>query len=207
MTENNELRQAPFEHFKNIFVFLFKKQYKDSFNELLAFLKDIYSMLKEFYLKHLKGQYVVIKGRQVPRTAIAILCLVLLYLISPMSCLFNGSPDMSAGQVSSKAAESIDYYKDNIKITNMHKCGMAACGELEYDGEDEIEIVRIIVGFYTKNHEKIHDSYVDAPQLASGTRVEFTVPAEEKFAYYKLVDVQINPADLPDEEDTEDEED
>ena len=201
MTENNETQQTIFDHFKNIFVFLFKKQYNESFKELVAFLKEVCIKLKELYIKYLKGQYVEIKGRRVPRTAIAILCVVLLYLISPMSCLFNGEP---AEQVSTKTADTIAYNKDNIKIVNLHKCHMAACGELEYDGDDEIDNVRIIVGFFAKNHEKIHDSYVDAQQLAPNTRLEFTVPAEEKFAYYKLVDVQINPEDLPEEDDDED---
>ena len=92
MTENTENQPTIFEHFKNIFTFLFKKQYKDSFNELIAFIKAVCVKLKELYVKYLKGQYVEIKGKRIPRTAIAILCVVLLYLISPMSCLFNGEP-------------------------------------------------------------------------------------------------------------------
>ena len=201
MTESKEIQKPAFEHFKNIFKMLSQKQYKESLNELVAFLKAVCASLKEFYVKYLKGQHVVVKGKRIPRTAIAILCVLILYLISPMSCLFSGEPAEEEGET-----DIVFYDKNNIKISNLKKCDIAACGELEYTGKEEIDVVRIIISFFTKSGEKIHDSYVDAPKLEPDTRVEFSVPAEKKFGYFKVSDVQINPTEEPDEYEEEEEE-
>ena len=176
---------------------LFKKQFKASLNELLAFIKAVYSLIKRLYDHHLKGQYVVIKGRQIPRTVLAVLCVFFLYLISPMSFLFNSSvrEDSEIANTDSNA-----YEKDGLKVYELRKCDMAACGILEYRGEQDIEKLRITLIFYNPAGQPVYEGNAETFQLVPNSRMEFSIPCTEDFGYFKLKGVYINP---PDETPTE----
>ena len=201
MSEINDNIETPtnaFEHFKNIFKMLRLKQYKDSIREVWAFIKAVFILLKRLYVKYLKGQYVVVKGKRIPRTALAILCVFLLYLISPMSCVFDTSSEAEETEVAQ--ADPNTYNKDGLKVYEMRKCDIAACGILEYRGQQDIEKLRISVTFFNPAGQPIYEGSAEALQLAPNSRMEFTIPCDEDFGYFKLKDVEINPTDEPQED-------
>ncbi|MBQ9271689.1 MAG: hypothetical protein IJ218_05450 [Alphaproteobacteria bacterium] len=190
LNENTENITSALEHFKNIFKMLFKKQYSASFRSLSEFLKALFLKLKMLYLIHLKGQYVEIKGKRIPKTLLAVLAVIFLYLISPMSFLFSNNT-----QIDTQKTENNVYNKDGIRIHSMRKCDFAACGVLEYRGTQDLEKVRITVTFYNQAGQPTYEGNAETLQLAPNSRMEFTIPCDEDFGYFKLKEVYINPTD------------
>lgn len=203
MTENTENQPTIFEHFKNIFSLLFKKQYKDSFNELIAFIKAVCVKLKALYDEHLKGQYVEFNGKRIPRTVIAILCVVLLYLISPMSCLFNGEPQP---QKNAPTAEVVNYDQNGVKIS-MEQCGKKViCGDFKFGDNEDIEKLRIVLTLFSKNGDELDriqfnldEENIGAPLSAGSKFEDIEFPVDKSFGYFRISDVQINPKEDDDE--------
>ncbi len=190
MNENMEHSTAALEHFKNAFKLLIKKQYSASFHALLDFLKSLFLKLKMLYLTRLKGQYIEIKGKRISKTLLVILAVIFLYLISPMSFLFSNNT-----QIDTQKTENNVYNKDGIKIHSMHKCDFAACGILEYRGTQDLEKVRITVTFYNQTGQPTYEGNAETLQLAPNSRMEFTIPCDEDFGYFKLKEVYINSTD------------
>lgn len=199
MTENTETQPTIFEHFKNIFTFLFKKQYQDSFNEFLAFARAIYEKSKDIYVKYIKGQYIVIQGKRVPRVAIVILCVSLLYLISPMSCLFSGTPQPKKSV--EELSDVVVYQQNGLKLS-MKKCGKKMiCGDLQYDGEQEIDVIRVNIRLFSKKGTELapmsfdlNEENLGSPMVQNSNFEKIEFPVEQYFGFFKI-DVQIDPED------------
>ena len=198
MSEVNENTTNAFQHFKNIFKMLFKKQFKDSLKELWLFIKDVCIWLKKLYDKYLKGQYITVKGKRIPRTVVAILAVFVLYLISPMSCIFSSDP---LPEPAPATETQITYDKDGLKVYDMRKCDQAVCGIMEYRGEQDIERLNIIVTFYDPTGHIVAKNGKEWLQLTPNSGNEFTIPSKDEFGYFKSK-VLINATDEELEEQT-----
>lgn len=183
-----EISKKIFTRTKSVVSYVLKQTWK--------FLQKSYTFMKNAYIKYLKGQYIEIKGKRIPRTAIAILCVILLYLIIPFSC--SSDSDKSSPNTDSETAQV--YEKGGIKVYNIRKCDNAACGVLEYRGEEDIEKIRLTVGFFDQTGQEIYEGYAETQQLAPNVRINFTIPSKIEFAYSKLKNVELNPEDLPQNE-------
>jgi hypothetical protein len=62
-----------------------------------------------------------------------------------------------------------------------------------------------LIGFFDPIGQEIYEGIAEARQIAPNTRSEFSIPAEDDFAYFKLKSVKVNPEeDIEDEEKNED---
>lgn len=183
-----EVVQKIFARSKSVISYILHKSWK--------ILKRLYTLLKDAYIKYLKGQYFVVRGKRIPRTIAAVLCLLILYFIIPFSCSLNH--DDSDNGTANEVAQV--YEKDGIKVYDVRKCDNAVCGILEYRGEEDIEKIRITVGFFDQTGQEIYEGYAETQQLAPNVRINFSIPSEEEFAYPKLKNVEINPENLPQNE-------
>ena len=149
--------------------------------------REFYNIFKSFYLNHLKGKYLNVKGYKIPFTAIAILILIGAYYAAP-SGFFGKNSASDKAQI-----ESGMYDKDGLRVYDLKKCNMAACGLVENGSENSFERIRIKVVFYTHTGQAIAVGIADTLEMAPRTRVQFQIPCSDEFAYFKLDDVQINP--------------
>ena len=155
--------------------------------------REFYNIFRSFYLNRLKGKYVNVRGRKIPLTAILVVVLIGAYYVMP-SNIFGGNGASHKAQI-----ESNTYDKDGLRVYDLKKCNMGACGLVENGSENSFERIRVKIIFYTHTGQPIAVGIADALEMAPRTRVQFQIPCSDEFAYFKLDDVLINP-DIDEEE-------
>ncbi len=184
---NIEAAENIWECCKNILACLRRK-------EFLASLGGVYHLLKLLYAKYLKGKYVNIKDRQVPLTAIILIAFLGLY------CFMPTSNQRVTSVTESAPIENNTYNKDGIRVYDLKKCNMAACGLIENGTEETQKLIRVKLVFFSPSGEAVAKGVADAVNLAARTREKFEITCPDDFAYFKLDMVQINP-NIDDEDD------
>lgn len=186
-TQTNETTQSTWEHCKNFCSLLKQKKF-------WAALREFFNIFKSFYLNHLKGKYLNIGGHKIPMTAILLVVLIGIYYAIHAS--------FGANSASGKSYIADNTYdKDGLKVYDLKNCSnnMAACGLVENGSEKNYERIRVKLVFYDRPGKPIAVGIADALEMAPRTRVQFQIPCEDEFAYFKLDDVLINP-DIDEEE-------
>ena len=180
MSNNIEPTLSTWEHCKKILELLKQKNFRSASSES-------YHMVKALYANHLKGKYVEVKGRKVPRTIVLVIALLLVYFILS---LFTGSSE----PISGKAFIAANAYDNNgLRVYDLRKCNSDACGIIENGTDEHYEHIRVKLLFYGQTGKIVTEGTADAWEMAPHTRAEFVVPCAEDYAYPKLDDVFINP--------------
>ena len=94
----------------------------------------------------------------------------------------------------------------------MQKCGKKViCGDIAYNGDEEIETLRINVKLFSKQGKELTPITFDLTEeefggpLVKGTHAEnLEFPIEEKFGFFRI-EVQIDPEDEDEYEEENDE--
>jgi len=186
-------KENTLDYLKNAFSLLKQKQYG-------AALREFAYLLKAGYINHIKGKYVEVKGKKIPMIAIVIAAIFIVYALLPSA---NQTGELKLSEKANIVANTYD--KNGIRIYDMRKCNYAACGVLENSSDNDYERIRIKVVFHNQTGQAVFRGTADALQVAPRTRVEFDIPCSVEFAYFKLKDVIINPAEdeADDDEDTD----
>lgn len=174
------------ESFKRIFALLRRREW-------FAALKEIFSFFRLVYVDHLKGKYVTVKGKRIPRTLIAVLALFAAWIALPSGNTADTS-DKEAAEVK-KDSNTYDSDVDGIRVYDMRKCETenksAACGTLENYGSFDYDKVIVAVNFHAGEGTVIYEGMVEADQVKNHTRMKMAIPCPDDFAYFKLKDVRI----------------
>ena len=188
--EATSTSKTTFAYLKEVVSLLKQKKFGEALREFASFVKAV-------YVNRIKGKYVSVKGVKIPMLAVVIAALVVFYAILPSG---NPKGEMPLSEKADIATNTYD--KNGIRVYDMRKCNYAACGVLENSSDNDYERIRIKVVFHNQTGQAVVRGTADALQVAPRTRVEFDIPCSEEFAYFKLKDVLINPA----EDDADDDE-
>lgn len=157
------------------------KQYKKA-------LKEIYYLFKNLYIKYLKDQYIEFKGKRIPRTAVFVAVVLLLFLILP------GGNNQKVLPISNaeKAAQTNNLYdKDGIKIYDLVKCDQAACGFLENGTQKSFEKITVFLDFHDARGNVVYEGGINASEIGAMSRIKIKIPSEVEFSYFELKDVEL----------------
>lgn len=177
-----EKGQNAWNSFKKIFSLLKERKF-------LAALKESFGFLMLLYKKYLKGQYITVKGKRIPRTLVACLAVFFVYVT-----LSGGNDNADSKKSPTEAAEvkkdTNTYDKNGLKIYDLRKCETenqsGACGMMENYGENNFERIKIDLTFFTADGRAVYKGGVEATDMEAHTRTEITIPCSEEFAYFKL---------------------
>ena len=156
-----EAGKTAWESFKKVFSLLKERK-------LFAAFRQCFSFLKAVYVNHLKGKYITVKGKKIPRTLIAILVLFFGYCALP-------SDD---NNVSSELSEAVD-----------NKIG--ACGYLENYGEYNFGRIKVIITFFAPEGTPIYEGGIEAEGVESHTRSKINVACPDEFSYFNIKEVTL----------------
>lgn len=154
--------------------------------KFMAAGKECWSCGKNVYTKNLKGKYVEVRGKKIPLTAIVIVILLGLFMMSS-----NENPKELPLTETASAEQVNVFQQDGVKVYDMRKCDQAACGLLENETNEIISKIAITVTFYNQQGEPIYESMVEANDFQEMARIKFNIPCEEDFSYFKLKDVSV----------------
>ena len=188
-TDLNESSQTIFQNIVACIKYLKNRQYKMA-------VREIFTCLKNIYLKHLKGKYVVVRGKKIPRTAIAVVAMCLLV---SLCCCPNNDSSLSE----SYTAEANTYDKNGIRVYDLRKCNQAVCGFLENATQESYAKITIFLNFHNETGEVVYEGGVDASEVGPMSRIKVKVPSKLDFAYFKLVKVKVNKEKAEEEDDEE----
>lgn len=146
--------------------------------------KECWYCGKNLYAGHLKGKYVEVRGKKIPMTAIVIIVLLGLFIMSSG----EKTKEMPLTETAAREQTNI-YHQDGIKVYDMRKCDQAACGLLENETNEPFAKITIAVTFHNPQGAPIYESSIEANDFQEMARIKFKVPCEEDFAYFKLKDV------------------
>lgn len=146
--------------------------------------KECWACGKNVYGKRLKGKYVEVRGKKIPLTAIVVVILLGLYVMSSG----EKPKEMPLTETASREQTNV-FNQDGIKVYDMRKCDQAACGLLENETNEPIAKIIITVTFHNPQGNPIYESSVEANDFQEMARIKFNIPCEEDFAYFKLKDV------------------
>ena len=155
--------------------------------EFLASLGGVYHLLKLLYAKYRKDRYVNIKGRRIPLAVVVLIAFLGLY------CFMPTSNQRVTSVAESASIENNTYNKDGIRVYDLKKCNMAACGLIENGTEETQKLIRVKLVFFSPSGIAVAKGVADAVDLAARTRERFEIACPDDFAYFKLDKVQINP--------------
>ncbi|MBO6280960.1 MAG: hypothetical protein J6N49_00365 [Alphaproteobacteria bacterium] len=183
--ETPKTEQSALQSVQNTINYAKNKQTKEA-------AKEVYSLCKNLYIKYLKGQYVEVKGKKIPRTAIFITAVVLLFLILPGgSDNERALPPASASSQEKAAQVSNLYDKDGIKVYDLVKCEQAACGLLENGTQKSFEKITINMDFHDAKGNVIYSGGIDASEVGAMSRIKIKIPCEIDFSYFELKEVEL----------------
>ena len=188
-TDLNESSQTVFQNIVACAKYLKNRQYKTA-------VREIFTCLKNIYLKHLKGQYVVVRGKKIPRTAIAVIAMCLL-----VSLCSGSNNDGSLSE--SYTAESNTYDKNGIKVYDLRKCNQAVCGLLENATQESFAKITIFLNFHNETGEVVYEGGVDASEVGPMSRIKIKIPSKLDFAYFKLAKVKVDKEKSEEDDDEE----
>lgn len=180
---NDNTPKTVLQSIKDIFGSLKKRKY-------LTAIKEFFLIFKNQYLRHLKGKYVEIKVKRIPRTLIALVVLVILMFAWPHNTTSTNEKPSSNNQ---QTEENVVYNENGIKIYDLRKCDIAACGTLENDTNESYEKITIIINFHDATGKIVYEGGIDVSEMAPLSRIKIKIPSDLDFAYLKLNEVLINP--------------
>lgn len=160
----------------------------------LSACKEIYGYLKHIYLNHLKGKYVTVHGKQIPRTLVVIMVVAVVY------CVFPTEEKMPTGEQTIAEMENIQkpnntYDENGIKVYDLRKCVVenkpATCGFLENYGDDDYSSIIVTVIFHSHDGTAIYEGGVEASDVESHTRMKINIPCPDEFSYFELKGVSV----------------
>lgn len=181
MENISQTTQTVFASFKKIFSLIKDRKW-------FAASKEIFIFIKLVYTQHLKGKYFTIKGKQVPRTLVAVLAVLGAYFITP-STDNNHPKEQSIAEAANVKKETNTFDEKGVKVYDMRKCDNAACGIIENYGDNNFEKITINLSFHAPSGIVIYEGGVEASGVESHTRMKINVPCPDEFAYFKLKEV------------------
>lgn len=190
ITEITEKGQCIWESLKKIFSLLKERKF-------FAALKESFSFLYLLYKKYLKGQYVTIKGKKIPRTLIACFAVIILYGLTPSN---NTNTPKEAEPVQNVAPkkEANVFDENGLKVYELRKCEtedtIGACGILENYSEENFDNVKVSIIFYAPDGTAVYEGGIEATNVDAKNRFKISIPCPEEFAYFKLEKVVLNSA-------------
>ena len=180
-----ETTKTVWESFKKIFYLLKERK-------LFAALKESFGFLRLIYVNHLKGKYITVKGKKIPRTLVAIVALFLIYSAFP-SCQQAPSGSQDIAEAANVKKDSNTYDENGLRVYELRKCeteeSSGACGLLEDYGENNFSRVTITLAFYSGDGRIVYEGGVEASDVEAHTRSKINIPCPEEFAYFKLKSV------------------
>ncbi len=160
---------------KNIAVQIKNRKY-------LAAVKEVFHLTKDIYGKTLKGRYIKVKGKNIPLTAVVV-GLLFVYILVPSS--------ENPLETNNTVYEENTYDKDGIKVYNLNKCENAVCGTVENLSENIVPHIIVSIEFQDEDGAGIYVGNADASDNKPRSRIKFSIPAEENFASFKLLNVKV----------------
>ena len=155
----------------------------------LTACKKIYGFLKSIYTDHLKGKYVTVRGKRIPRTLIAVMAVAVIYLVFP-SAEERPTGEQSIAEMENVQKTTNTYDENGIKVYELHKCEVenkpAACGRLENYGDDDYSSVVVTVVFHANDGTAIYEGGIEASDVESHTRMRINIPCPDEFSYFEL---------------------
>ena len=148
--------------------------------------KEMFNLFKVAYVNHLKGKYITLKGKKIPLTAVvgaAVIGLYMLYPAAEKTAVEAEKPKISEAEM---VAQMNYYHYDDIIIDKMYKCQDSACGKLENTKDETIAEVVIPVAFFNKEGVLVYEGSVKASNVPALETIDFKVPAQVPFEYFKL---------------------
>ena len=177
--------KTAWESFKKVFVLLKERKF-------LAAFKESFSFLRLIYVNHLKGKYITIKGKKIPRTLLAVIALLMVYMTFP-SCEHRLSGEQSISEAAYIKGESNSYDKNGLKIYGLRKCeeegSVGVCGIIENSGNNNFKYVRVTLTFHAADGKTVYEGGIEATDVESHARSKLNIPCSVEFAYFKLTDV------------------
>lgn len=184
--------QTVWESCKNVFLFLKERQWFAAFKESFNFLKLI-------YLNHLKGKYIVVKGKKIPRTMIAVLGLFAIYIFLPSNEQTPSAAPKPAIE-KQKAQKDANFFDENgLKVFDLRKCeteeSVGACGTIENYGDNILDKLVVSLVFYAPDGTPVYEGSVEASNIQAHTDIKINIPCSVDFAYFKLKEVKPESSD------------
>lgn len=172
---------------KKIFSLLKERKWFSAFKESFTFLKLI-------YVNHLKGKYIIVKGKKIPRTLIAVLALFIIYIALP-SQEERPTGEQPLAEAANVKKDSNIFDKNGLKVYDLRKCeteeSVGVCGLIEDYGDKNFAKVTVIINFHAPDGRIVYEGGVEATDVESHTRIKINAPCSEEFAYFKLKDVKL----------------
>lgn len=172
---------------KKIFSLLKERKWFSAFKESFTFLKLI-------YVNHLKGKYIIVKGKKIPRTLIAVLALFIIYIALP-SQEERPTGEQPLAEAANVKKDSNIFDKNGLKVYDLRKCetekSVGVCGLIEDYGDKNFAKVTVIINFHAPDGRIVYEGGVEATDVESHTRMKINAPCSEEFAYFKLKDVKL----------------
>lgn len=153
-----------------------------------AALKEAFNVLRALYKTHLKGKYFIVKGKKIPRTAVAITAVILLYMFYPSA---DKPQKLSLSEQTEIQEEMNNYAQDGVKIYDLRKCDNAVCGYLENANESPIKKINIEITFHDQTGTVVYRGGVEAEDIKPMSRNKLNIPSEVPFSYMKLSEVNV----------------
>ncbi len=180
--------QSVWESFKKIFSLLKERKWFAAFKECFSFLKLVYH-------NYLKGKHFTVAGKQIPRTLVAVLALVILYFAIPSSQQERPTGEQSIAEAANAKKESNIFDKNGLKVYDLRKCetenSAGVCGKIENYGENDIAKVTVTITFHAPDGTVIYEGGVEATDVKSHTRMKMNAPCPDEFSYFKLKEVSV----------------
>lgn len=179
--------QSVWESLKKVFSLLKERKWFAAFKECFSFFKLIYR-------NYLKGKYVTVKGKKIPRTLVAVVALLLVYIALP-SNETQPTGEQSIAEASNAKKEANIFDKEGLKVYDLRKCETeemtGVCGKIENYGDNDFGKVTVIITFHAPDGTIIYEGGVEATDVKSHTRMQMSAPCTEEFSYFKLKDVAL----------------
>lgn len=169
------------EHVKRTIALLRERRY-------FAALKEAFNVLRALYKTHLEGKYFVVKGKKIPRTAVAVAAAILLYMFYPSA---DKPQKLSLSEQTEIQEEMNNYAQDGVKIYDLRKCDNAVCGYLENANENPIKKINIEITFHDQTGTIVYRGGVEAENIKPMSRNKLNIPSEVPFSYMKLSEVNV----------------
>ena len=183
ITEN---AQSVWESLKKVFSLLKERKW-------LAAFKECFSFFKLIYRNYLKGKYITVKGKKIPRTLVAVVALLLVYIALPSTETKQPTGEQSIAEAANAKKEADIFDKEGLKVYDLRKCEteeiIGACGKIENYGDYDFGKVTVIFTFHTPDGNVVYEGGVEATDVKSHTRIKMSAPCSEEFSYFKLKDV------------------
>lgn len=185
ITEN---AQSVWKSIKKVFSLLKERKW-------FAAIKECFSFFKLIYHNYLKGKYITVKGKKIPRTLVAVAALLLVYLALPSTETKQPTGEQSIAEAANAKKESNIFDKEGVKVYDLRKCETedmtGVCGKIENYGDYDFGKITVTLTFHAPDGNIVYDGGVEATDVKSHTRIKMSAPCPEEFSYFKLRDVAL----------------